>query len=143
MKLINDFFRITEVSMTDGGMTCRVALNPDHYIYSVHFPGNPVTPGVCLLQMAAELLEHQYESLCPAGSSALPGNEEQMAKPVGRHLKLDTAVNIRFKNPVLPNDDIVFDFSKIAFEADELKVRLTVKNDEQQFITMSLKYKAI
>lgn len=121
MKLINDFFRITDTNIQDETVSYKVALNPEHYIYGAHFPGNPVTPGVCLLQMATEILEHHYS----------------------KRLKLDTAVNIRFKNPVLPADETVFDFTKISFEADEAKVRLTVKNDTKQFVTMSLKYKVI
>ena len=32
----------------------NVILNPDHLIYKAHFPGQPVTPGVCILQMIQE-----------------------------------------------------------------------------------------
>lgn len=34
----------------------NIILNPDHLIYKAHFPGQPVTPGVCILQMLQELL---------------------------------------------------------------------------------------
>jgi len=121
MKLIDDFFHITETTSQDGLLTCNIALNPEHYIYGVHFPGNPVTPGVFLLQMATEILEHHY----------------------GKRLKLDTAVNIRFKNPVLPQDELVYEFTKISFEDNQTKVRLIVKNEMRQFLSMSLKYNMI
>ena len=32
-----------------------VRLNPEHFIYKAHFPGHPITPGVCLMQMVSEL----------------------------------------------------------------------------------------
>jgi 3-hydroxyacyl-[acyl-carrier-protein] dehydratase len=32
-----------------------IRLNPDHPIYLGHFPGNPVVPGVCQVQMIKEL----------------------------------------------------------------------------------------
>lgn len=32
-----------------------VRLNPEHFIFKAHFPGHPITPGVCLMQMVAEL----------------------------------------------------------------------------------------
>ena len=32
---------------------------PDHLIYKAHFPGMPVTPGVCILQIIQELLSEQ------------------------------------------------------------------------------------
>jgi 3-hydroxyacyl-[acyl-carrier-protein] dehydratase len=35
--------------------TFTIKLNPEHPIYSGHFPGNPVVPGVCQVQMIKEL----------------------------------------------------------------------------------------
>ena len=34
-----------------------MSLNASHVIYEAHFPGNPVTPGVCIIQMVKELVE--------------------------------------------------------------------------------------
>ena len=56
MKLINDFFEIVSKESGEGTLKCKVRLHPEHFIYQAHFPGNPVTPGVCLVQMAAEIL---------------------------------------------------------------------------------------
>jgi 3-hydroxyacyl-[acyl-carrier-protein] dehydratase len=33
----------------------KVKLNQNHEIFSGHFPGNPILPGVCSLQIAKEL----------------------------------------------------------------------------------------
>ena len=57
MKLNGDFFVIERnLPQTDGVVYgFDVKLNPEHYIYKAHFPGHPITPGVCLLQMVAEL----------------------------------------------------------------------------------------
>ncbi|MDD4589307.1 MAG: hydroxymyristoyl-ACP dehydratase [Parabacteroides sp.] len=35
----------------------EVALNPENIIYKSHFPGKPITPGVCIIQMLKELVE--------------------------------------------------------------------------------------
>jgi 3-hydroxyacyl-[acyl-carrier-protein] dehydratase len=32
-----------------------IKLNPEHPIYKGHFPGNPIVPGVCQVQMIKEL----------------------------------------------------------------------------------------
>lgn len=57
MKLNGDFFVIERnIPQTEGMIYgFDVKLNPEHYIYKAHFPGHPITPGVCLLQMVAEL----------------------------------------------------------------------------------------
>ena len=36
----------------------ELSLIPDCVIYRAHFPGRPITPGVCIIQTATELLEH-------------------------------------------------------------------------------------
>lgn len=57
MKLNGDFFVIERNLPQTEGMIYGfdVKLNPEHYIYKAHFPGHPITPGVCLLQMVGEL----------------------------------------------------------------------------------------
>ncbi len=37
-------------------ITALIRLNPDHAIFSGHYPGNPVLPGVCIIQILKELL---------------------------------------------------------------------------------------
>lgn len=58
MKLNGDLFRIESrmEGLPEGQSGFNIILNPDHLIYKAHFPGQPVTPGVCILQMLQELL---------------------------------------------------------------------------------------
>jgi len=39
----------------------RVHLDPGHRIYQGHFPGSPVVPGVCQIQMVKEGLENMKQ----------------------------------------------------------------------------------
>ena len=34
-----------------------IRLNSEHFIYKAHFPGHPVTPGICIAQIIGELIE--------------------------------------------------------------------------------------
>ncbi len=56
--LIKDYYQIENVSKQDDG-TVRfvVALNADCQVYEGHFPGEPVSPGVCNIQMIKECAE--------------------------------------------------------------------------------------
>lgn len=55
MRLTDNLYDIRSFESGDGVVEASVALNPDSVIYSAHFPGHPVTPGVCVMQIAVEL----------------------------------------------------------------------------------------
>ena len=59
--MLKDFYTLEKTESTENSYIFRVALNTSHEIYKAHFPGNPITPGVCLLQMALELLNVQFD----------------------------------------------------------------------------------
>ena len=53
--MIQDFFHIESRRDGEGGECIfTVTLNPDSVIYQGHFPGYPVTPGVCSVEMVRE-----------------------------------------------------------------------------------------
>jgi len=54
--LLNNLYRIISSSKDDGLSHYVIAFNPDHSIYSGHFPGQPITPGACLAKIVMELL---------------------------------------------------------------------------------------
>ena len=60
MKLNDDFFAILSRSTDQNRLEYKIALNAAHNIYSLHFPNNPVTPGVCLLAIVRELLSLEF-----------------------------------------------------------------------------------
>ena len=59
--LLNNFFEIKEKVATKSGekviVSSRIAINKAHPIFKGHFPGQPVVPGVCMIQMVKEILE--------------------------------------------------------------------------------------
>ena len=61
MKLNGDLFKVESrmEGLPEGQSGFNIILNPDNLIYKAHFPGQPVTPGVCILQMLQELLSVQ------------------------------------------------------------------------------------
>jgi 3-hydroxyacyl-[acyl-carrier-protein] dehydratase len=57
MILKEHFYTITDITHTNNTINAIFQLNPEHAIFKGHFPGQPVVPGVCMLQMIKELLE--------------------------------------------------------------------------------------
>jgi 3-hydroxyacyl-[acyl-carrier-protein] dehydratase len=55
--LLNDFFTVTTLSEEASSFKAVLALNARHRIFEGHFPGQPVVPGACLMQMVQEVTE--------------------------------------------------------------------------------------
>lgn len=107
--LIADLYKIKEDSVSDGVQTTSITLNPGNKVFKGHFPGNPITPGVCTLQIIKELTENRTEC----------------------SLFMKKASNVKFMaviNPEkTPNLIITNDFTD---SEDEIKVKSTVRYDE-------------
>ena len=55
MKFLDSLYSVTQSRKTEGGFEFDISLFPEHFIYKAHFPGEPITPGVCIIQIATEL----------------------------------------------------------------------------------------
>ena len=70
--LIKDYYTIENVSKQENGaVRFDINLNADCPVYEGHFPGEPVSPGVCNIQMIKECAEQV------AGKSLLLNNLQQ------------------------------------------------------------------
>lgn len=88
-------------------------LNPDHVIYQAHFPGEPITPGVCIVQMGKELME------------------ELLAKS----LEVARVKNVKFLSVISPENttSITYTFRKVEWSADgkEVKAQIVVTSGDE------------
>lgn len=53
----NELYHISNWQQEAGRFTCDVHYNAGHEIFTGHFPGQPVVPGVCTMDMVKELLQ--------------------------------------------------------------------------------------
>ena len=61
MILKNNLYTIKTAEAAESEVRYEIELNADNFIYQAHFPGEPVTPGVCIVQIAKELLEETVD----------------------------------------------------------------------------------
>ena len=80
MKLLNSLYRIRSKELSDSFVRYDIQLDACHFIYQAHFPGDPITPGVCIVQIAEELLEDH----------------------IGRKLSIRKIKNVKFLNVISP-----------------------------------------
>lgn len=60
MKLKDNLYTlIGKERMEDDRYRFVIVLNSDSPIYAAHFPGMPITPGVCIIRLVEELVEEQ------------------------------------------------------------------------------------
>lgn len=83
-RLLHDFYQVLDMGQTpEGRYHATLSINPQHPIFAGHFPGVPVVPGVCMLQITKEMLER----VC------------------GRITRLTEARNIKFMSILNPNEN--------------------------------------
>lgn len=57
--LLKDFYSVESLTQLEQDKyVAEIKLNNTHEVFRGHFPGNPVTPGVCMMQIVKELTEH-------------------------------------------------------------------------------------
>ncbi len=57
---LNDLYKIVSKNSEQGKVTARIAFNEAHKIFEGHFPGHPVVPGVCMMQIVREVMEQDF-----------------------------------------------------------------------------------
>ncbi|WDF63558.1 3-hydroxyacyl-ACP dehydratase [Flavobacterium sp. KACC 22763] len=56
--ILQDFYKIlSEEKISDSKYTITILVNAKHEVFKGHFPGNPIMPGVCMIQIIKELTE--------------------------------------------------------------------------------------
>lgn len=120
--LIEGLYKVTATENTSEGILAKVNLNKDHAIFKGHFPGNPVMPGVCMIQIIKELTE----------------------EATGKNLFLSVSSNIKFMAIINPdkNPDLQLAID-ISQENGEVKVKNTTSFDETVALKLSATFKVI
>ena len=112
MTLQDNLYTIVSQQQQDeASAVFQVRLHPEWPIYKAHFPGQPITPGVCIVQMVQELLQ----------------------KLMHRELNLCQAKNVKYTAIISPEEftDLTVTFSKIEPQPDgSLKVQAQVSSGE-------------
>ena len=55
--LKDSFYTLITINIQKSTANITMQLNEKHAIYDGHFPGQPIVPGACLMQMVKEIIE--------------------------------------------------------------------------------------
>lgn len=123
MMLLENFYIINTIDkVADQSFLAGITLNDKHEVFKGHFPGNPVTPGVVMMQIIKELTE----------------------EITGEKLFLSTASNVKFM--ALINPEITPDLKlelDILVTDQEVKVKNTTSFGETIALKLTNTYKIL
>ena len=56
--LLKDFYKVISIeNSAENKYLALIHINAEHEVFKGHFPGNPIMPGVCMMQIIKELTE--------------------------------------------------------------------------------------
>lgn len=118
MVLQDNLFSIMSQAQEDGQPAFQVRIHKEWPIYKAHFPGHPITPGVCIVQMIQELLQAY----------------------LGRRVSLRKAKTVKYTAIISPDEvsELSVSFPKIEQQEDgSLKVQAQVAGGETIYTKLS------
>lgn len=59
--LQNQLYTISSKEIENNSAKYTITQNKENVIFKAHFPGNPITPGACLIEIGKELCEDFFE----------------------------------------------------------------------------------
>ena len=99
------------IAVDAAGATIR--LLPESPVYKGHFPGYPITPGVCLVEIALELIAEMADQV--GHDEGEVGHDERV--------RLVGAKNIKFTSPIIPAEGTELRFN-LGGEGSERTVEI-------------------
>lgn len=120
MNFLDNLFITQSITETADGFEAVVRCNPDHAVFKAHFPGNPITPGACMLQEAGVLMQER----------------------TGRPLFLKMSKNIKYLSLLVPAEgkEVKFIFSRVLESETECKTQVVIADENNVYTKMSLTY---
>lgn len=107
MSLRNSLYHIIRTERSETESRYCIRFDALHPVFGGHFPGHPIVPGACLVQIAEELLS------------------DSLSMPV--HF---TAIrNLKFRRPVTPDMLVTYSFLSSGKTPDTFTIQLLTLND--------------
>lgn len=122
--LLTDFYSlVSSEEITAGNYAISIRVNPDHDIFKGHFPGNPVMPGVCMMQIIKELTE----------------------RAIGSDLFMQSLSNVKFMALINPEvtPELRLELNISQSEDGVVKVRNTTYFNDTVALKLSSTYKKV
>lgn len=126
----SSFLFVDNISaLSEDGITGDYTLKKDSFFYEDHFPGNPVTPGVIITEIMAQI------GLVVLGIHLMlaDGKQQNVVMDEGS-FPLLTSTNVEFYKMVLPNEKVIVSSKKQYFRFGKLKCLVQMHNTAGELV---------
>ena len=126
----SSFLFVDNISaLNEDGVTGDYTLKSDAFFYEDHFPGNPVTPGVIITEIMAQI------GLVVLGIHLMiDGKQVEGATMDKDSFPLLTSTNVEFFKMVLPEEKVIVTSKKQYFRFGKLKCLVQMHNTANELI---------
>lgn len=115
--LLKDFYILESLSSLDEGKhVAEIKINSEHDIFKGHFPGNPVMPGVCMMQIVKEISEYILKTKLKMIKSS---NVKFMAL-----INPEVHSNLRLEIDIIPQEDSMYKVKNVTYFEDTVALKL-------------------
>lgn len=122
--VLKDFYKVlSEEKVSDSKYNITILINEKHEVFKGHFPGNPIMPGVCMIQIIKELTETITKS----------------------SLMIQSLANVKFMALINPEvtPELRLELDVTITEDDLVKVKNTTYFNDTTALKLSTVYKKI
>lgn len=117
------------ISLDDEKIVGAYRFREDEYFYRGHFPGQPITPGVILIEAMAQVGVVAFGIYLLARQKNIqPG---QMSPPISLFSMAD---GIEFKHKVFPGERVITKGEKIYFRKNNIKAMVSMEREDGEII---------
>ena len=108
-------------------------LKEDSFFYEDHFPGNPITPGVIITEIMAQI------GLVVLGINLIVhGSNDVNPNPDRKVLPLLVAADVSFNKMVLPGELVTVISKKQYFRFSKLKCSVEMYNEKEELVAKGI-----
>ncbi|MCK5638060.1 MAG: 3-hydroxyacyl-ACP dehydratase [Flavobacteriaceae bacterium] len=122
--ILENFYKINNRDVTNDSIihSIEIDINKDHPIFDGHFPGNPVMPGVCMMQIIKDITEDV----------------------VGSKLFMEKCSNVKFLAVINPVINPILNLElKVLDENGKVIVKNTTKFEETIALRLTAQYRKV
>ena len=126
----SSFLFVDNISaLSEDGVTGDYTLKTDSFFYEDHFPGNPVTPGVIITEIMAQI------GLVVLGIHLMIDGKHVAGATMDKDsFPLLTSTNVEFFKMVLPQEKVIVTSKKQYFRFGKLKCLVEMHNTANELI---------